>query len=144
MKAFLLLACMLAGVTPLAQADSYVCEQPPLLEACAGGGGWGSDDEDCAEAPSRRYDLNFVSLLTPAAYIVVAGYAECWNDESGAGSRNGVGVWACTVACPNVHWYSSDDGPSGDVCKLEVWYQDVGCPIGPPPNPGWGHVDFLP
>ena len=128
MRVAWLVAALLFAAAPIAAAAvPYSCVvKQSAASVCAGESNGGAS---CASGGSELH-ATFVDADAPGlAQADAGGYAYC------AGAAQGSGVEL--VAGPVILDWFSDGAGCHEVVEGAP---DLGCPGGPPPNPGWGHL----
>ena len=124
-------------------AAASTCD--PTFTVCAGeyAGSYGS----CSSGFGYSFGEDYVSAYAPTGDYVFAsgfGYNFCYGSYSF--SESGVSAGACdfnTFTCAEAAWYGGGDNQGNTFCSTIVYgpvvgFNDLGCPAGNPPNPGWG------
>lgn len=127
------------AMVPTASASLNTCD--PTFTACVSDDSFSSGD--CNNG--YKYGFDQASAYAPTGdFAYVSGYSYCDGFGGYSFTGSGVGAGGCdfnTGACAFVGWYSYG-GSFGSGCDSYVYavvlFQDVGCPAGAPPNPGWG------
>lgn len=152
LKTVLLSILLLAGSAPLASADFEQCAAGGVVTACAGetvrDTGSGSA---CSNEGDAYHAMTYVTVWGPNGVELRAwGRESC--DTSPYGTTN-EDLLAIVLYSPagnaGAAWYTYT-APWADVCTVYVAsslggvpvFQDLGCPAGASPEPGWG--TFLP
>jgi hypothetical protein len=99
----------------------------------------------CVDDGSQDYGCYGTSYTGVYASTPVGGYAEVYgiSEDYCDESYDFVEVRAGTLAgYEGARWASSSSGYCDTFVYGSFGFQSLGCPAGPPPNPGWG--DLLP
>lgn len=148
--------CVLVGSPPnpgWGQLTAGNAAAPPVCVGVPATGiiGGGVCEYERAQGPCDEYSEAWTGASASVSGLVgvSAGGYEVRCDPAGpapASSSHGVGVNAWGVAGQyHAGWQESRAGSLPPACGTRVvglpaGDLSLGCPVGPPPNPGWGHV----
>lgn len=144
-----MVAAVLLSIAPTGSADSETCEDVGAMAesfVCAGGAAHGASD--CSEEGSYSSGYNYLWAYYEGANLWLTGYSRC---RHGGYAENGVQaevsrgpyLYGIPVGDPGFRWIAWDDG-SGTRCHMSgTSERGLGCPLGPPPNLGWGRTGVL-
>lgn len=123
-------------------ASASTCD--PTFTACVGEGSYNYGS--CSSGYGFNYGYDYAEAFTPAGYIFAEGFGENFCYGSYSFDYSGVSAGGCDFVmynCAYAAWYGGSDNQGFSYCDSYVYsgatgFQDIGCPAGAPPNPGWG------
>lgn len=141
---------MAANSVAVQASRNIVCD--PTRTIC--GGDQTTEDSTCATPNSTHegFDGGWILVSPAGSYIRVAVMAldNCMNSTSFVREESvSVGIDSQPLGPIVVYWARMTAGGESD-CRMGYWHSMgpggppqgdlVGCPVGYPPNPGWGHL----